>query len=159
MLRSAVSVASLFITGHGANHDVTWVVAMTTNCMRVETGDTVTFTWTVNHNVYSVANHAVWTACTLTDATELSTTSPYEWTAADTSGHVICQVGGHCAAGQKMMIMVGTDCASDTTPTPSPTPSPMCKGWCKNKDANPWCGAGNRCTWNKCEGCTNCDGC
>jgi len=123
MSLSVVSFASLFLASRGANHAVTWAPGLTPNCMEIATGDTVTLTWTGTHNVHTVADHATWTACTLTGSTEVasSAVTTFAWTAGAENAHVVCTIGTHCATGgQKLMLMVGGNlCPADGSVTGS----------------------------------------
>merc|ERR1719453_1740099 len=40
--------------GSGSDHPITWGPNMDSNCISIATGDTVTFTWIGEHNVYEL---------------------------------------------------------------------------------------------------------
>ena len=79
-------------------------------------GDTVTFTWTGNHNVYQVADAAKIGQCDFAAGTDLGAVSPVTFTMGDKAVYFGCQIPGHCGAGQKLTV------------TPEATPAPTWEG-------------------------------
>lgn len=86
-------------------------------------GDTVTFTWSGNHNVYESASMSDYDGCVKTGGIMQATTAVFTWSfTATTAGtrYFICEVGSHCnGALQKVAITI-----SDGTPASPPSASP-----------------------------------
>ena len=80
----------------------------------VEVGDTVTFSWTGNHNVF---RHDV-ESCDLSDGTVLGSRSPQSYTFVESdkgerSVYFACHVGAHCSSGQHITFTVVSTGADD----------------------------------------------
>merc|ERR1712038_559075 len=88
---------------------LTWELGATYNDMDVTVGDTVTFTWISDHNVY---RHPSGT-CDRTDSTLIGATSPTSYTFTDDdvgkSVTFACQQPFHCEVGQKITFKVKAD--------------------------------------------------
>ena len=83
-------------------------------------GDTVTFTWSGNHNVYIHPSKT----CNSTGSKEVSKNSgdKYKFTTNDVGTVVFaCDVGGHCAVGQIVKFNVTAPANPPTSPTQAPT--------------------------------------
>jgi hypothetical protein len=80
-----------------------------------QSGDTITFTWEGSHNAFI---HPTGT-CDGEGAIEVGSTSPAQYTFTDadvgTSLFFACQVGGHCDAGQQIIVDVQALLVEDTT--------------------------------------------
>merc|ERR1711865_1099409 len=81
------------------------------------TVDTLSFTWTGSHNVYSMPSEAAFDGCDFSGATNLGASSPVTQ-ALSGSGpwYFACRVGSHCSSGQKLAAT-----ASNNAPTNAPT--------------------------------------
>ena len=92
--------------------------------MVVAEGDTLHFmSFAPPHNIKTVADHATWTACTLTDAVVVTEAAgPLMVTVGNSSAHYVCSVG--CATGQKLMVMVGGTCPTAPMQSPAATTTP-----------------------------------
>ena len=94
---------------------------MAPQTMTVTVGDVVTFTWLFVHNVYLSANEADYNGCERSGGTMLAdntvTTYQHTFSSAGTF-YFICEIPGHCNAGQKIAIT-----AQWTIAPPSPTPT------------------------------------
>lgn len=110
---------------------VTWAIPTTPQTVSVTAGAEVTFTWTGNHNVYKSANKADYDSCTKTGGTMVApATSGGTWkTTLSMAGtyYYICEVGMHCAGGQKVAITVtaANNNGNANNPAPAPEPEPM----------------------------------
>jgi hypothetical protein len=93
--------------------------------LNAQVGDTVTFDWsgTVPHDLKQMASSTALQSCDFTGATQLvaSTTAGNHAMDTSTAGtfYFSCQVGSHCAAMQKIIVVV-----SASGPSPSPEPEP-----------------------------------
>lgn len=83
--------------------------------MTAVVGEKIVFKYSASHNVYMMPSAVAYTSCNFTGATSLATTSlgggsgmypnQYTYTCAAGGGvYLACQVGGHCAGGQKVFI-------------------------------------------------------
>ena len=108
-----------------SNHALNWIIPMPQpRVITIARGDSVTFSWQYEHNVYESANEADYNGCSTTGGTMLGTTSPYQHTfTADGTFYFICEVNGHCNAGQKIRITVVPP-ALPPPPPPPPSPPP-----------------------------------
>ena len=80
---------------------------MAPQTMTVTVGDSVTFTWQYHHNVYLSSSAADYNACVRTGGTMLAdnTVTSYQHTFSSAGTfYFICEVQGHCNAGQKIAI-------------------------------------------------------
>jgi len=122
ILAALIAVTSLaFVSGDSDVHDdvhVVWKLQMDSQEATAVVGQTVKFTWAGFHNVMKV-DKAQYDACTK-EGTELAGTDVNEFALELTEDLVgvhyfICSVGGHCSAGQKLMLEV-------TATAPAATP-------------------------------------
>ena len=77
------------------------------NALTITAGTTATFTWTGGHNVYEFDDEAAYDSCDFASATELADTEAKTLDvteASATTKYYGCQVGSHCAVGQKIAI-------------------------------------------------------
>ena len=81
--------------------------------MDVMNGETIQFTWSGGHNVYSMKDKAAFDACDFSTAIELGTNSGVRHTMGVYNGHpytdtayFACKVGTHCASGQKLSAVI-----------------------------------------------------
>eukprot|EP00966_Prymnesium_polylepis_P024990 576154-Prymnesium_polylepis.1 len=84
----------------------------------IEVGDKLSFMYSEHHNVYLMASQTAYDSCDFTGATALalesqggltSSTTPNLYEAVATSAgtlYIACQVGSHCAAGQKITVTI-----------------------------------------------------
>ena len=92
---------------------IAWKVPMTPNTIAVAKGDTISFAWIGDHNVYQMrgAEAIASPPCDFTGATFLGSVSPVEFTMGDEAVYFGCAISGlpagtHCgAAGQKLTLV------------------------------------------------------
>ena len=111
-----IATAALVATSACAkNIAVSWKIPTTPNTITAAKGDTITFTWGGNHNVYQSATTD---PCDFTTAgfADLGAVSPVTFTMGDKAVYFGCQIPGHCGAGQKLTV------------TPEATPAPTWEG-------------------------------
>lgn len=96
----------------------------------VSPGTKLSFAFSQYHNVWELPSAGSYGSCDFSSATELASTSAgggsasypnvYNATVTATAGqtlYVACQVGSHCANGQKISIEVSSSCAAPPPPT------------------------------------------
>jgi len=89
--------------------------------IEVKVGDTVTFNWNGNHNVYAMQNKAAYDSCDFSGAVNKGANSGVtESFGGEGVFYYACKVGSHCQAKQKIMITVAapTDPANDAPTNP-----------------------------------------
>ena len=119
-LRAALFV-QLVAGARAANVPVSWVIPMSPQTMSVNVGDTVVFTWGGNHNVW-LTSQSEFDQCRGGSEIAGTDVNTYRWSASSAGTfYFICEVGGHCDAGQKIAITVAT--ASPPTPPLPPPPA------------------------------------
>ena len=106
---------------------------MTVQAANVLTNTSVTFSWSGWHNVYQSASKADFDSCVRTGGTLLTAAGldgTYTTTLVDPGTYYyICEVPGHCGAGQKIAItVVGSLPSPSLPPLPPPPPTPHCGG-------------------------------
>merc|ERR1711907_600724 len=93
----------------------TWTTGTVYQPVQAQVGETVVFKYSTSHNVYSIPTKAGYDACDFSGATELGSTSQGGGTGAlpnvynyqcssPGQAYIACEVGAHCAAGQKVTI-------------------------------------------------------
>jgi len=103
----------------GTNHNFAWTKGFSGNAadreLTVASGDTITFTWSGEHNVYKLADAAAFASCNFAGATNMGSISPVTITVAATDNEwYACKVDGHCVANQKLHV------ASSASSSPMP---------------------------------------
>lgn len=88
--------------------DVNWAIPTDPQAITVSLGEDITFSWVGTHNVAESASGADFANCVKENATELAPVSnggSYTITMTEIgTRYFICEVGGHCSAGQKIAI-------------------------------------------------------
>jgi len=96
--------------GNAIRHEITWTIPMNPQTLSVNVNDEGVFTWVGTHNVYQSATKADFDACSRVGGTMLATsavnTHSITFTQAGTY-YYICEIAGHCDAGQKLAVTVG----------------------------------------------------
>jgi len=126
-----LALALLSATAHGVvKHSVMWQTPPDPLTLEVEVGDSVEFTWSGDHNVWSLPNRAAYDACRFTDGFQMCTKSPCTLNINTSSEPLllVCTMasGAHCTAGMKMILtlplvsttatIVHTACDTDFCP-------------------------------------------
>ena len=93
---------------------------MTPSTIAASPGDTISFTWTGEHNVYRMkgADSISSYPCDFAGASFLGSASPVEYVVGDEAAmYFSCEISDHCGAGQKLTIVGGNATVSATTNT------------------------------------------
>merc|ERR1711865_588316 len=95
-------------SGGTTNHDFSWTKGFSGNAadreIAIASGDTITFTWSGEHNVYKLANAAAFASCDFAGATHMGSISPVTVAVGTTDEWYACQILGHCMADQKLHV-------------------------------------------------------
>ena len=92
----------------------------------VNPGDTISFTWAGNHNVYLMPNEDAFNNCDFSDALQIGTASPHVYSSAGTvpgqNLYFACSAGSHCTNGQKLKVTAVAAAPDTEGPSSKPTP-------------------------------------
>lgn len=131
ILISLLWLTFLFPTVHSAGHTLVatteWVLGATIDARDFKVGETLTFEWEGNHNVFIHPSGD----CTEDGAIEVGSTSPasYTFTEADVGAVVFaCDIGSHCESGGMIMTAnvaaAGGPADTEAPATSAPTDMP-----------------------------------
>ena len=112
------------VNNGGTEHDILWTQDFSGNAadreLTVAAGDTITFMWSGDHNVYKLADAAAYASCDFAGATDVGSISPVTVAVGTTEEWYACQIGGHCVVGQKLHVTISADAGSSPTHGPAP---------------------------------------
>jgi len=101
-----LALALLSVTAHGAKHSVMWQFPPDPPTLEVAVGDTVEFTWSGNHNVWSLPNQAAYDECDVKKGHPLCDRSPCTLQIIAYAEPLLfaCNnaYGAHCLTGMRM---------------------------------------------------------
>lgn len=103
-----------------------WDTGVTYSRVAASGGQAVLFKYSANHNVYQLGSAAAFEACNFTGATEIGNTTQgggsgsypnhFSYTCTQSgSVYLACQVGSHCAGGQKVVVACGSMAPTSAT--------------------------------------------
>ena len=107
-----------------ATTTLTWTIPMAPQDRTLPNGN-YEFVWTGTHNVYAFNDKEAYDTCDFTRATLVGAVSPVVVRASSQPTGTMyygCEVSGHCGAGQKIAITIGT---GGTSSGPQLAPSPL----------------------------------
>jgi len=107
-----------FIIDAEAATSVDWTMPTSPNRITIPVGETVHFSWSGTHAVYQSAGLSDYDACATSSGNTVAQSSRGgSWSNtfnAEGTYYYICPVGGHCGAGQKIAITVGSTQAAES---------------------------------------------